>query len=201
MEYLELQVAVPTLAQRFGTDDFATYLAHLFAFRTSADGVFGVKVHWHQLTTFFRALNSGGAFQTGQEPLLRRVVEDLFPNTVWIHLGRRDIDAQARSLHRAERTGVFADLGASVPPAPTSVPLDPAEVEGRRRTLAQHEASWSRFFDASGIAPLRVTYEDLVEDLEGETGRVLDHVAVPRPLVFPTPVTRRQTRPAEGNVA
>ncbi len=38
LEYLEQQAAVPTFARRFGTRDIATYLAHLFAVRTTPKG-------------------------------------------------------------------------------------------------------------------------------------------------------------------
>ena len=197
MEYLELQVAAPLLSQRFGTEDFAVYLAHLFARRTSTDGIFGFKVHWHQLTAFFRALNGGVPYDARvHASVLRQVVEDLFPALTWVHLSRRDVEAQARSLHRAETTGVFADLdGTATRPA---IPEDPAAVARHVQTLRAQERAWIDFFAAAGLEPLHVVYEDLVRAMPATVTGVLDHVGAAVPDRIPEPSTRRQSAPSVG---
>ena len=50
--------------------------------------------------------------------------------------------------------------------------------------IDEHNAAWQDFFDGCGVEPLKVVYEELVEDYEGTVLRLLDGIGVPVPENF-----------------
>jgi len=58
----------------------------------------------------------------------------------------------------------------------------------------EQEKLWERFFQRIGIDPLRIEYENLCEDYEGNIRRVLDflQISLPRRARIGPPVTVRQ---------
>lgn len=160
--------------ERSGAETIADILA-IARRRTATDnGCFGVTTNFW---SFFPFLASG-------------LYQVLFAETRFVHLSRRDLLAQAISLHIAKTSGVFhrRSDGKVFGPAETArpVPLDLAAVAGHLRSLAQEDANWRSFFAATGIEPLRLVYEDIADDLSAAVTRIGDHlgIAIP-PLAEP----------------
>lgn len=191
MEYLDQQAAMPMLMRRWGADDLGSYIAHLHANRTDVTGWLGLKVHWHQLESFLQLLD-GQPWEPRRAPVLREVVEQLFPGTRWIHLRREDDVAAAVSFHRAAATGRFVDLGDG------NAVDDPdltADAVGQMVVLvdrfAAWRASWARFFEVAGIEPFSLSYSELTDDLVGSVDATRTWLGV-GPGAAPSPGTRRQ---------
>ncbi len=62
------------------------------------------------------------------------------------------------------------------------------------RLLLLHGSNWWSYFDACGIQPLTVAYEELIEVYETTVQRVLQYLQIPIPqdLVFAEWQTKRQ---------
>ena len=172
---------IAALCARWGLpEDMATYAPVLRSRRTDANGVFGVKIHWDQLEALERRAGDPDALFA------------LVPGARFVHISRRDHDAQAVSLWTALLTDSWHRERGEPAPRRT-IPYDYGEIERLRALMLRHEAAWAGLFAARDLRPVEVAYEDLVADYEGELSRV---VAALRPGVavgdLPPPISVRQ---------
>jgi LPS sulfotransferase NodH len=88
---------------------------------------------------------------------------DLYRPTSTVLLIRENIVEQAVSLSRMNQTGMFHQLApvsdADVPP---EFHYRPAQIRGYLSRIVRMEQQAERIFDASGLQPLRLSYEMLV---------------------------------------
>jgi len=150
------------------------YLDALHARRTAPNGVFGLKAHWAQLE---RTADEAGA--TPAE-LLERVA----PGARRVRSTRADRVAQAVSLWRAERTGVWslADGAAFVEHAEY-------DFDGIAACLAELERAahaWDELLSGAVV----VEYEQLARDYAGTVEQIARHLGA-REVTVPPPTTRR----------
>lgn len=190
MEYFEAS-AMARLGRRWGTQKMDAYLAALHHHRTTADGVFGAKIHWHQLLML--------CDRVGVEPRPGRILgllRQLTPNPTFVHLSRDDHVRQAVSLRIAEATGDYAAIGADPSDAPP-VAYDFDAVHTRYRALQRQSQRWPQLLSAMGVAPVSITYEQL-GDTDAVAG-LLDalDLDVPDDLSSLRPATRRQSSDAK----
>ena len=145
------------LTERWGCGDTtAEYVHELRARRSGPDGVFGLKLHSHQM----RNLDA---------------LDVLLPGAVYISLRRRDTDAQAVSLWTAHQTGqFFREPGAAQARGTRpSVRYSYGGILSARRSLVAGMRDWDQFFARRAHPPITVVYEQLSADYEGEVRRVL----------------------------
>lgn len=132
---------------RFGTSDLQDTYTQIKRHRTSPTGVFGCKLHYHQLRSLLRSQD----FAT------------LFPDARAIFLTRDDLPGQAVSYARAQCTGQWIS---GITPR-----RDP--VYSRRRIdrclqdIIRENAGWTWFIAHQGIRFLHLTYEALLADPAG----------------------------------
>lgn len=121
---------------------------------TSNNGVFGLRIMWGSLERVMEGLSG-----VPGKPDLPILEEALGPLT-FVHLRREDVAAQAVSWCRAEQTGYWqqGDVGAQGPHP------DIAQTRLLMGTIQEHNAAWRAWFDAQGVEPHTVTYEQLVRD-------------------------------------
>ena len=151
------------------------YLSKLLSKKTSLNGVFGVKAHFHQL----------------REALGDRRLDDLFPDLHLIYIARRDHVRQAVSWARAIQTGQWA----SDHPVRGGEPrFDPAQLRDLLGRIEQEERDWQAFFESRGAEPLRIDYEDLTGAVNQTVLRVLAFVggSVPDGFEPPRPTIDKQ---------
>lgn len=152
-EYLHPDAVMPALARRLGATEaggrlsLRHYLDVVVRRRTTANGVFGLKVqldhlraHWGRPTLF---------------ALMRQAS--------LVHISRRDRIAQSTSFAIATATGAWnAARGAGrIAPA---LPFDAALFRDAFGRIALQEFGWANFFEQNALRPIRVVYEDLVAD-------------------------------------
>ena len=139
----------------------STYLAAMKRAGSADTGIFGLRLMWDTVRDIERRLNL--AF--GETADFAALVQRAFGSTLFIHLSRRDKDAQAVSLVRAEQTGLWhvaADGSERERTAPPKAPsFDAARIGSARERLFIGDANWSSFLDQRDIKPLQIFYEDL----------------------------------------
>jgi LPS sulfotransferase NodH len=168
-----------TWFDRLAASADAEYLTKVLGVGSTANGVFGAKVHWHQLehlTTKLRRLDPSGA---PDHELLRRT----FPGLRYVFLTRRDKVRQAVSYDRAIKTGVWWLIrqDQTLPAQPTVPPpqFDFEQIDHWVNRLTFFESSWRRYFQNVGLEPLEVVYEDFVEGYESTVRAILRYLDLP----------------------
>jgi LPS sulfotransferase NodH len=148
------------LTERWGCGDTtADYIHELRARRSGPNGVFGLKLHSHQM----RNLDA---------------LDVLLPGAVYISLRRRDTDAQAVSLWTAQETRQFfrepgaAEARGTAPPVRYSY----RGILSARRSLVAGMREWDQCFERRAHVPIEVVYEQLAADYEDEVRRVLSGI-------------------------
>ncbi|MDG2305096.1 MAG: Stf0 family sulfotransferase [Candidatus Binatia bacterium] len=140
---------------------FAAHVERVRSRRSDASGRFGLKIHYHHFENWF--LTRGWS------------VEDLLAPQRWVRISREDRVAQAVSWARALQTGRWTiHQRASTPSFYRASQIDRLVAE-----IERQEAGWDDYFASRGIAPFRLTYEELVGDLQGTIRRVLGFLGAP----------------------
>ncbi|MEO0678981.1 MAG: Stf0 family sulfotransferase [Pseudomonadota bacterium] len=152
-EYME-PGALAWLSRRFGTDDAAVVLREVMARRSSADGVFAIKLHYDHRRTL------PGFFD------LRAALPD--PRLVLIE--RDDAMAQALSLARSWQTGAYnATLQAR-----GEARFDPRLIERALRLVTLHAAAWRYETARQGLPWIRLSFDEVVADPPGAVARIAE---------------------------
>ena len=137
-------------------------------YENTVNGIFGLKTHYSQLARFPEILGN---------------FTHIFSNAKYISVTRRNILRQAISTTRATQTdGWAAQLNQHKRPRFNFFGII------KHTILNANEIElWERFYDAHGITPLRILYEDLDEDYENTIRKVIVFLGVngdipPRPI-------------------
>lgn len=181
----------PAWAQRFGLalagDGIFEHRSYLHAVRragSTPDGVFAARVMWGSMPRILEKLGTGLGARSDLD-----LLTDAFGGLRLVHVTRADVVGQAVSWARAEQTGYWQEGDrTSVHPR-----IDVDHADRLVRTITEHNAAWSRWFQRQGVEPYVVTYEDLVAD-PGHTVQVLlDSLGVELPSTWrPRSARRRQ---------
>lgn len=183
-------------ANRFRIPPGASYIDHLQAATRTQNGVFGFKLHWHQMPALSNRLLER---RPDAESLARRPVFDLlqerFPGIRFVWLTRRNKVAQAISYYRAAETNIWRVWGDNRPAAPASArkaDYSRAGIERHLRMLNNMDAGWQRFFAVHKITALPLVYEDFVQSYEPTVRRVLAFLGLSTDgLIVPPPALQR----------
>lgn len=159
-----------------GPLDYRAYVRAAIAVGSTANGVFGARVMWGTMDDLVGRLRAAVGQPLGPDA---EVLEQVLGQTRFVHLQRGDVVAQAVSWARAEQSSYWQD-GDEVPPG-WRPRFDYDEVDGYVKTITEHNAAWDEWFDASGVVPLRVLYEEMVADIAGATGAVLQFLGLDLP--------------------
>lgn len=143
------------------------------------NGVFGFKAH----LAYFEALR-------------REVsISEVLPQLKHIYLDRRDNLMQAISLTRAIVTRHWSTLHSSTNAKPS---YSADGICASLRSLLADKAQWETYFALAGVSPLRILYEDLVEDPNREFSRISETFGIDLPPVAINAVALRIQRDAES---
>jgi trehalose 2-sulfotransferase len=161
--------------------DFEGLLTEALRKGTTENGVLGTKIMWAYFRDFVRLARRTPGLEDVRPcdvpgavlPNLRRYVWNL----------RRDTTRQAVSLWKALQTQQWRrdsdeDSGGR------GLRFSFAAVNHLKLRIDEHNAAWQGFFEECGVEPLKVVYEELIEDYEGTVLRLLDGIGVPVPENF-----------------
>ncbi len=141
--------------------------------RTTANGVFAIKLHPGHLKPF-----------GGLEGAL-----DFFPNVKVLRIVRSDLLKQAISMSVAQQTGVWLSGQESNGIEPR---YDRQRIETCLVALARANARWDVYCAQSGISPLRVEYERLASDTSAEIDRIAQFLGISEYQPVAAPPTKSQ---------
>jgi trehalose 2-sulfotransferase len=131
------------------------YFAKLVACRTSRNGVFGMKAHYHH---FAEALD-----------WCPSMIKLLSPVT-YIYICRRDAVAQAVSMAKAMQTDRWSSMDAEVA---TNLRYDELLINQCLEEVQRQKIGWLRWFELNNITPFVLSYEDLIANPAGAVGGVV----------------------------
>jgi LPS sulfotransferase NodH len=124
-------------------------------------GIFGLRLQRHSFDFFTKQLL---VLYPGRSTCVERF-QAAFGRTLFVHLTRRDKVAQAVSYVKARQTGLWHAAPDGTELERLSPPQEPAydanEIRTSLEEMTAHDDGWERWFAASGINPLRITYEGL----------------------------------------
>jgi LPS sulfotransferase NodH len=176
LEYLNPELRM-VFAERWGSGPtLDAYLDALHARRTTATGVFGLKMHWTQLEQ--------AAIEAGASPA--ELLERVAPSSQLVRITRQDRVAQAVSLWRAGRSGVWSPVSGAAYEEQAEYDFD--EISGCLGAIERAERAWDDLL--AGADPLVVEYEQLARDYAGTVARVARHLGTTG-VTVPPPTTRR----------
>ncbi|MFJ4784372.1 Stf0 family sulfotransferase [Streptomyces sp. NPDC088794] len=176
--------------------DYAEFVRAALREGRTGNGVFGAKLMWGTHAELATRLARLHPDLTGDElGLLKR---EFGTRIRFVYLRRDDVLAQAVSWLRAEQTGVWfvggkGEIGGGAGGIDAQPRFDRDAVTRLLRTIEEHNAGWERWFEAYGIQPHRIRYEDLSADPHAVTHGVLDFLGLALPTGRRiTPSHRRQ---------
>jgi trehalose 2-sulfotransferase len=149
---------------------------------TSENGVTAFKIQWMQVDPLARELGC----PTGD------VLATLLPDAKFVHIVRRDRQAQALSWFRAVATNQWWRLDDA--PQAQAPALDTDAVHHLEAHIEHQQACWRAYFASRNATPLTVEYEALDDDYRGTIARVLEFLGLEaaRAAAIPKPRLRRQ---------
>ena len=165
------------LMNRFKASSPSDYMAKLLGRRTSRNGVFGMKAHFHHFEAFLK-----------DYPAL---LETLSPIT-YIYISREDKVAQAVSMAKALQTDAWTSR---MEEGPKPVLLYDREMIAHCLVdIEQQDLTWRRWFDAHKVTPFRVTYDELTGNAAKVVQSFVDHLGVQNdvPDAVNVPPARKQ---------
>jgi LPS sulfotransferase NodH len=155
---------------------FSEYLWRLKEVGTSGNGVFAAKLMWGYIADFLDKLRKlSGAEATGD----RALIEMFFPQPHFVFIWREDGVAQAVSWAKAIQTGRWHHWDSPSPQVQPRFDFD--QIDALANEAAKHDEAWRRWFAENGVEALHIRYEDLVEDADGVTRKVLAFLGIASP--------------------
>jgi trehalose 2-sulfotransferase len=157
---------------RLGARSADDYIQKLVTHRTTKNGIFGFKAHFHHFDAALRNF-----------PTLQGLIGKA--NFIYIH--RKDSAAQAVSMAKAIQTSAWLSFA-----KPRRIPLfySPDFIQECLLEVERQTEDWRRWFDAEHIRPFIVNYEDLLSDKQtiidavknmlGVQGDAPEEVVLPR---------------------
>jgi len=149
---------------RWGAADEDAFLRAVQDKPVTANGVWASKMMQNYLADAVARLRAWPQLRLADGASDRAVLETAFPGLRYVWLRREDKLRQAISWWRADVTGQWARMPATVPAAPPA--FDREAIAGLVRYAEACEDGWRSWFAANSVDPLEITYEDMAEDLD-----------------------------------
>jgi trehalose 2-sulfotransferase len=170
---------------------FEHYLSWVKERATTDNGVLGFKIMWPYVGGLVAGLSGDGR----ADP--HSVLSASFPQLRYVWLRRSDKVRQAVSLWRAVQTWHWRqDAGTQAGGARPAATLRYSyeAIDHLRRLLVSSDRAWEIYFEATGAAPLTLTYEKFVDEMDETVIALLRRVGVkhPRDARYLRPRTARQ---------
>lgn len=128
--------------------------------RMTPNRIFGTKLGWGQLYYLTK----------------RRVIPNIFSDTRFILIERRDVLGQAISFSIAYQTQVWHSEQQG---SQHEYRFDPEDILSRIRGITTAYARFKEYFAVFGIRPIYVVYEELERDVVGTVQRVIEELDLP----------------------
>lgn len=176
----------PALMARAGVgSDLGLLLSFLEKHRTTPNGAFGLQIHWSHFIAAF-----------GKDDLLRDKFFDRHEKIIFIR--RRDKIGQAFSYYRASNSKIWSSIDEDIKKSryfSQNEKLDPLVVSKCIVEMILQDQGWVNYLTGRKKTYLTIYYEDLIEDWENQSLKVLNYIQ-PYSGKVP-PMALRQQRPEQ----
>lgn len=149
---------------------FHHYFDAALRYGTSPNGLYGMKIQWMHVPVL--------AMDVGHSGPPEEVLDQLFPDALYVNIVRKDRRAQAISWYRACETNEWFRTASTPRSNYAHVQLNVKEVLFLERHLQHQQSQWESHFRQRGIRAHVVEYEQLVQDYRGVVGRVLAYLGL-----------------------
>jgi len=181
VEYLQYPFGVANrqFYDDLGVDygDFTGFLDALIE-NKSVNDIFSVKIAWDHKNAFLDAIKK---IDSSIDSL-----EDFFPGARWLFLRRHDKVAQAISLWKAQKTGVWVAKNSSMP-VKEKPEYKFSEILDSLMHILVEDLFWERYFYERKIDPLTLYYEDYVQNVKNAVLMVARYLGVSEQLRLSEP--------------
>lgn len=177
-----------------GIADNAEYFEKALAAGTGDNGVFGLKLLWHQMPALVAKLRAvpalaSAAADSSPHDLLTAGL-GVAPRYIWLR--RRNKLAQAISYMRASQTGLWRSTD-TAPSANADAPFDFDLIAQYVRVVQDFDLRWEAFFRANRLKVLMIVYENFATSYAATVLSVLEFLGLPREgVTLPPPRLQRQ---------
>ena len=171
------------------SSSYNDHLDRVFREATTPNGVCGVKMfiadgyNDEYLYDFTRKASALPRYE-GRGLSVPEMVADLFPSLHYIWLTRRNKVRQAVSFSKALQTTVWMSYRRRETRKPQPAAYDFQHIRRQLHRLVLQEAQWQEYFNAAGVTPLTIVYEDFAQDYNQTIRRVLDFLDLKLPEDF-----------------
>ena len=186
----------PHSSSSWATTTISDYRDALYKFRTDPTGTLSVKLFWLDVMDLLRK-RDGSTFDhlaRAQAPFIvndayrqtMTVLSELLPNPIFVLLTRRDHVGQAVSLSIAAQSRDWRWFAGT--PKRKSVREPNYQFDHIMRYVAEIQRNnrhWNKFFDANGIIPFRIVYEELASDYVGTLAELFAYLGRPDAAIPP----------------
>lgn len=173
----------PRLETEWGAHDTPGYTREMWRRRTAPGGTLSIKLMWRDVQELALEHDPEGLAEIESSPpeavspatyaRVARLIEDLLPAPICVHLYRRDRLRQAVSAMIATQTGQWR----SIPGAEMERVREPEYDDATVTRLIGYSdfchGHWRNLMAAMGRPGLSLAYEDLVRDYAGSVGSLL----------------------------
>jgi trehalose 2-sulfotransferase len=170
---------------------FEKLLAEALRKGTTENGVLGTKIMWAYFRDFVRLARRTPGLEDVRPCDVPGAVLPNLRAYIWIR--RQDSTRQAVSLWKALQTQQWR-RDSDEEAGGRGLRFSFAAVNHLKLRIDEHNAAWQGFFEECGVEPLKVVYEELIEDYEGTVLQLLDGIgiAIPENFAVEQPRMKRQ---------
>ena len=155
-EYLN-PAFLPGILKRYPATSLPGYLNRVLKATASSSGVASVELTWFHLRNYAAAIDL--------RPLQDSLPKPFDLDSYYMWLCRKDFVAQGVSLYKATESGLFHSPQMKDQEFdPDSILYDGDKLKQWCQHILQQEFGFERWFAKNNIKPLRIFYEDMVED-------------------------------------
>ena len=148
---------------RYGTNSRSDYLDFFYNFSATANAIASMKCSYMQALPF----------------LYDNLLMECFDEVQFVYQTRENVLEQAVSFYKASQSGQWSTLKSE---GTSALPGYNAEgILNCLNELLDMQKSWEIFFHTRGILPLRMSYEQLESDLDGQIRRLSALMNIPPP--------------------
>jgi LPS sulfotransferase NodH len=189
-EYFNPYVEQQVFEEEGPFPDWPDYLRYVMITGTTANGVFGTKIHADNLVYLMYQLRRVFPDQATSDDfnLMRMVFPGVDRSRSFVYAWRQRVLEQAVSFVIAETTGSWND-STSVKREPV---YDRSALIRAYWTLVEQHWAWQNWFARYGITPLPVQYERLVSERQTVLAEVFRHTGVGCPPGLELSTIRRR---------
>ena len=162
---------IPKILQSSPASSPYEHLVRVLNHTKSRNGVASIEVTWFHLALFFQSL--------AIDPMTRQMPWPLDSSSYFVYLNRDNFVAQAISLYKATESGLFhaTQIGKGDQHAEHSkLKFDSEKIKHWCEHLLQQEFGFEKWFVAHGIHPLRLRYEEFIENKKISISLIGDYI-------------------------